>query len=122
MRFTRHLVALSLLFTFFDLTTATAAEKGWFGLGVSVEVEGFSFNPTLQAITIAKVIPSSPAAAAGLVSGDQIIEIQGHTVPGAKAKEVKAAMQQTVGASLRLKVKHGTAEPKAVTLIAVAKP
>lgn len=122
-RLTRYLHALTLVTALAFTDAAHAAEqKGWFGLGVNVEVEGISLNPTLQSITIAKVIPSSPAAAAGLTAGDQIVEIQGMAIPGAKAKEVKAAMQQTVGSLLRLRVKHGATEPRAFTLIAVAKP
>jgi C-terminal processing protease CtpA/Prc len=122
---TRHLHTLTLLALLSTALLASAADdknKGWFGLTVSAAVEGTSFNPALQSITIAKVMPSSPAAAAGLVAGDQIVEIQGMTIPGATAKEVRGAMHQNVGASLHLTVKHGAAEPKVVTLIAVAKP
>jgi C-terminal processing protease CtpA/Prc len=120
MRHTRHLHTLVLLAAF---SIADAAdEKGWFGLEVSVEIEGISFNPTLHAARIAKVLPSSPAAAAGLTAADLIVEVEGLVVSGAKARDLKAAMHKAVGESLRLKVKHGTAEPRAVTLVAIAKP
>jgi len=103
-------------------SASAAGEKGWFGLGVKVEGDSFSFNPTLEKITVTKVMPSSPAAAAGLTAGDLLVEIQGLPIPGAKARDLKAAMNQSVGASLRLKVKHGDGEPRAITLVAVAKP
>jgi C-terminal processing protease CtpA/Prc len=102
--------------------TSGADEKGWFGVEVSVEIEGISFNPSLHAATIKRVLPSSPAAAAGLTAGDLIVEIQGLIIPGAKARDLKAAMHKAVGETLRLKVKHGTAEPRSITLVAVAKP
>ncbi len=114
------------LFAAFSLAIAPiasgAGEKGWFGLEVGVEIEGFSFNPTLHAARIAKVLPSSPAAAAGLTAGDLIVEIQGFVIPGAKARDLKAAMHQAVGESLRLKVRHGTVEPRSLILVAIAKP
>ena len=125
MQHPRRLHTLTLLTAFYLAISPLAVgadEKGWFGLEVSVEIEGFSFNPTLHAARIAKVLPSSPAAAAGLTPGDLIVEIQGFVIPGVKARDLKAAMHQAVGESLRLKVKHGTADPHAVTLVAIAKP
>ena len=98
-----------------------AGEKGWFGFSVSVDAEGFSFNPTLRAIKIQEVVPSSPAAAAGLASGDFVIEVQGITVAGAKADALKAAMQKAVGETLRLRVKRGSSEVQEVSLVAVLK-
>jgi C-terminal processing protease CtpA/Prc len=114
------------LLAVFSLTVAPLAcgadEKGWFGFEVSVEIEGISFNPTLHAAKIAKVLPSSPAAAAGLTVGDLIVEIQSLVIPGAKARDLKTAMHKSVGESLHFKVKHGTAEPHSVTLVAIVKP
>ena len=125
MQYTRRLYILVLLAAL-SLAIAPLAfaadEKGWFGLEVSVEIEGISFNPTLHAARIAKVLPSSAAAAAGLTAGDLIVEVEGLVVSGAKARDLKAAMHKGVGESLRLKVKHGTAEPRTVMLVAIAKP
>lgn len=125
MQYTRRLHILVLLAAL-SLAIAPLAfgadENGWFGLEVSCEIEGISFNPVLHAARIAKVLPSSPAAAAGLTAGDLIIEVEGLVVSGAKARDLKAAMHKAVGESFRLKVKHGTAEPHSVTLVAIAKP
>ena len=115
--------ALLLVFCFLVGSVASGANvEGWFGLGISVEIESFSFSPTLHAIKITKVFPSSPAAAAGLAEGERIVEIQGMAIPGAKAKEVKSAMHHVIGESLHLKVVHGSEKPRSVTLIAIAAP
>ena len=120
MRPTQLISALILLVT---ISSAKASdEKGWFGLEVKIEIEGIAFNPVLHSATITKIAPSSPAAAAGLVVGDSFVEIQGQPIPGAKARDLKEALHQTVGSSLHLRVKHGSADPHAVTLVAIAKP
>jgi C-terminal processing protease CtpA/Prc len=98
-----------------------ARENGWFGFAVSVEVEG-SLSPTLRAAKIESVVPSSPAAVAGLVVGDAIVEVQGIVVAGAKAKVVRDAMQKSVGETLRLMITRGSSPPRTVTLTAAAKP
>ncbi len=97
-------------------------EKGWFGMAVSVDAEGISLNPTIRSIKVVSVVPKSPAATAGLVAGDSIVEAQGVTVAGAKADVLKAAMQKAVGEALHLKVRRGTTGSREVTLIAISKP
>jgi C-terminal processing protease CtpA/Prc len=97
-------------------------EKGWFGLAMSIDIQGTVLNPTLNTITIQSVAPHSPAASAGLVSGDLILEIEGIVVAGAKPEPIKVAMQKAVGESLRLKLKHGSDAPRDVSLTAAAKP
>lgn len=97
-------------------------EKGWFGFAVSVDVEGFSLNPTLRTAKIETVIPSSPADIAGLLPGDLIVEAQGVTVAGAKAEVLKTAVQRAVGEQLQLKIQRGSSAARVVVLTAVAKP
>jgi C-terminal processing protease CtpA/Prc len=101
--------------------TVGAAEKGWFGLAISVDADG-AFNPTLRSITIVKVFPSSPAALAGLAPGDAVLEIQGIVVAGTKADVLKSAMQRSVGETLRMKIQRGGAEMREVSMVAVRKP
>jgi predicted metalloprotease with PDZ domain len=114
-----------LLFTAIAVSLASpnfaATEKGWFGLGFSADVDGV-FNPTLRSITVTSVVPSSPAAQAGLAPGDAVLEIQGIVVAGAKPDLLRAALQKSVGETLRLRVKHGTAETREVSMVAVGKP
>ena len=99
-----------------------AAEKGWFGFALNIDAEGFSLNPKLRSIKIDKIFPASPAAKAGLASGDMILEIEGIAVEGAKADTLKAAIQKSVGETLRLKIKHGADASHDISLIAAPKP
>ena len=67
-------------------------------------------------------MPASPAAQAGIQDGDEVIEVAGRVVAGAKAKEVVALAQKEVGQSLQLKVRRPAGETRALTLVAVKKP
>ena len=61
---------------------AAAADRGWFGLSVNIEADGESDNARVHTVTIVKVTPDSPAAQAGLASGDIILEADGTPLPG----------------------------------------
>jgi C-terminal processing protease CtpA/Prc len=112
------LIAAALLFSPWG---AHAAEKGWFGFALAIDADGI-LNPRLRSIKIDKIFPASPAANAGLSTGDMIVEIEGIAVEGAKADTLKTAMQKSVGETLRLKIKHGTDTSQDVSLIAATKP
>jgi C-terminal processing protease CtpA/Prc len=103
-------------------TSLHAAEKGWFGFALNIDAEGVSLNPKLRSIKIERIVSASPAANAGLASGDMILEIEGITVEGAKADTLKAAIQKSAGETLRLKIKHGADAPHDISLIAAPKP
>jgi C-terminal processing protease CtpA/Prc len=98
-----------------------AADKGWFGFSLAIDADGI-LNPRLRTIKIDKIFPASPAANAGLSTGDMIVEIEGIPVEGAKADTLKTAMQKSVGETLRLKIKHGADASQDVALIAAPKP
>jgi C-terminal processing protease CtpA/Prc len=112
------LVAAALLFSPLG---SHAAEKGWFGFALAIDADGI-LNPKLRSIKIDKIFPASPAAKAGLSAGDMIVEIEGIAVEGAKADALKAAMQKSVGETLRIKIKRGADAPQDVSLIAGPKP
>jgi C-terminal processing protease CtpA/Prc len=101
---------------------AWSAEPGWFGLSVRVRVATFSLNPTLRTVTIEDVAPSSPAAGAGLASGDVVLQIQGIAIAGTKANVLRNAMQKSVGEPLQVRFQHGSEAPRDVVLIAAPKP
>ena len=113
-----------LLFTVmaFTGTIVVAGEKGWFGFAMAIDLEGAPLDPKLRTIKVESIVPSSPAAFAGLTPGDLVLEIEGITVAGANAATVKAAMQRSVGESLHLKIKHGADAPRDVVLTAAPKP
>ena len=102
--------------------TVFAGEKGWFGFGVAVKVEGFILNPTLSSVTVDTVEAHSPAAGKGIAIGDEITQLENTDVPGHKAWDLKALMQKSVGESLHLKLKRPNGEIYSVTLVAVKRP
>lgn len=99
-----------------------AADPGYLGFAVTVDIESSSLNPTLRTLRIDQVTPGSPAAKAGLVAGDLILEVQGIVVAGAQGDTVKAAMQKSVGETLSLRIKHGSAGPVEALITAAARP
>jgi C-terminal processing protease CtpA/Prc len=100
---------------------AFAGERGYLGFGIAVDGEGFFENPIPVAVTIDRVTPGSPAAAAGLVVGDRIVEIEGRQVKGAYARDLKPYLEREVGQAVRLVIQKDSGELKPVTLVAAPK-
>ncbi len=98
-----------------------AGERGYFGFGITVDGEGVLWNPTLRSVKIESVAPKSPAALAGLVSGDEIVEVAGKVVVGAKGNDLKANIGKDIGESLQMKLRRANGEVAVVTLVAAAK-
>lgn len=101
-------------------SAAHAGELGGFGFNAAVSVNGV-FSPTLAAVKITKVNPSSAADKAGIKVGDEIIEIDGHKVPGAKASEIQPLMAKEVGQTIAMKLKRESGETISVQMIATPK-
>ena len=88
------------------LGQAVHAAEAKVGLSISVEGEGFVFNPVVSKIIVVGVEPGSLAATAGIVKGDQITSIEGKPVQGRRASELKAYMVFGAGESRTLVVRH----------------
>lgn len=101
--------------------TAWAGERGYFGFGFSLDAEGVFWNPTLRSVKIERVAPQSPAAAAGLIAGDEVVEVAGRVVAGAKGKEIQAHIEKDIGESVQMKVRHANGETAVVTMVAAAR-
>ncbi|MFN2475823.1 MAG: PDZ domain-containing protein [Chthoniobacterales bacterium] len=113
---------LATFLTLAILTGAQAApEKGYFGFKLGAETTGFPLNPTVKRVVIKSVVPDSPAAG-HLEVGDEIIEAEGHAVPGAKALQLKPIMQKSPGETVHLKLKRANGESYSVNLTAVKRP
>jgi C-terminal processing protease CtpA/Prc len=110
--------ATALLLSAFALA-ATAGQHGLMGFSMKVETEGFFLNPTLKSVHVDRVLPGSPAARAGMTAGDEIVQVEGHTVVGAKAMELKPYMQREVGEMTHLLIRKPNGSESAVTLTAV---
>jgi C-terminal processing protease CtpA/Prc len=98
--------------------SAIAGEKGYLGVALSVEGEGFFLNPTLKSIKIEKVTPNSPAARAGIEAGDFLVEIEGKKIAGAKANELKPYLEREVGQRVHLAVKKNSGDVKQLEVVA----
>jgi C-terminal processing protease CtpA/Prc len=103
-------------------STGQAADKGYLGIAIAVDGEGAFWNPTLKSVKVAKVVPLSPAALAGIVQGDLIVEIEGKQVAGAKANDLKPYLERSVGQQLKLLVKSANGETRPVEVMAGPRP
>ena len=99
-----------------------SAGSGWVGLSISVSGSGVFWNPTVTSIMITEVIPDSPAALEHLSAGDQILEIDGIPVVGAKGSLLRSKMKREVGELLHLKLQRKSGEAYFATLKAAKKP
>ena len=100
---------------------SAADDKGFIGIGIAVDADGF-FNPTVNAVTVSKVTPGSPAAAQGIAIGDTVVEYEGVVVKGRKARELEPLMQRPVGKTVKMRLKRPNGELYDVALVAVRKP
>ena len=76
------------------------------GFAVSVEGGGFFLNPVVTKILVTEVQKASLAEAVGMRAGDIIIKIQGQTVAGRRAWELRSWMNFNPGETRILRVQH----------------
>ena len=115
----RHLQLLLAAFALLFSVAASAGETGFVGFGILVDLEGFFLNQTLKTVTVNKVVPESPAEKAGLAVGDQIVEVEGMKVQGAKAYDLKPYLDVDVGKTVKMVIKKASGQLRAVSLTAV---
>lgn len=72
----KRLTLLLALAVAFNCATLLASDSGGIGLKVDVKASGF-FKPTIDSAKVAEVVSGSPASAAGVAVGDNIIAIDG---------------------------------------------
>ena len=94
---------------------------GTFGFAIDVDGEGFFLNPTLRTVTIKSVVPGRPAATAGIKPGDQIVEVEGRPVLGAKAGDLQPLLKKNVGETLALRLRKPSGDLYVVSLVAAPK-
>lgn len=75
------------------------------GFSVAVNKESF-FSTTVSNVTVTKVTPDSQAQVAGVAPGDEIIKIQGTTVPGNSALKLSSYMDFVPGVPKRITFKR----------------
>jgi predicted metalloprotease with PDZ domain len=101
---------------------AFGGERGFFGFAPNVTTGGFVLNPTVQGIVIARVVPGSPAARAGILAGDEVLKVEDTVVRGAKALALHGMIEKDVGQTLRATLRHAGGAVYSVSMVAVARP
>jgi C-terminal processing protease CtpA/Prc len=100
---TRIAVAFMLLLVFASPSHAADQKLGFV---TQVEGEGFFLNPVVKNILVTEVTKGSVADAAGMRAGDQIIQIEGQSVAGRRARELQPFMKLNPGETRTLRLKH----------------
>lgn len=81
------------------------AETPKLGLTITVDGDGI-LNPVVKTISVTKVEKASLAEAAGIVGGDEIVQIEGQPVAGRRARDLQSLMKFDAGETRTLRVKH----------------
>jgi membrane-associated protease RseP (regulator of RpoE activity) len=100
---TRIAVAFILLLVFVHPSHAAGQKLGF---AVDVEGEGFFLNPIVKKIIVTEVAKGSLAEAAGMRAGDQIIQIEGQSVAGRRAWELRPFMKLNPEETRTFRLKH----------------
>jgi C-terminal processing protease CtpA/Prc len=87
-------------------SSGSQAVEAKVGIAITVEGEGFFLNPIVSKIRVKEVEKPSLAEAAGIVAGDEIIQIDGQPVAGKRALDLKAYMKFNPGETRTLRLKH----------------
>lgn len=97
-------------------------ERGVFGIKLSLSVSGF-FKPVVRSATLIEVQPGLPAAGAGIVAGDQVLEVDGLAIPGARAADLAPlARGKRPGEAVDLQLQRRDGSVYRARLTAVERP
>ena len=96
-------IAFALLFLFAPLSGAAEQKLGFV---TEVYGEGFFLNPLVTKILVTEVSKGSLAEAAGMRTGDLIVQIEGQTIAGRRAFELQRFMKLNAGETRSLRVRH----------------
>jgi len=104
------------------LTPASAAERAWYGFHIKPNTSGFPLNPVVTSVVIDKIKSNSPADAQNMHVGDEIIEAEGKTVPGARALQLISLLTKQPGDWLHLRLRRPDGASYAVLIQGIKKP
>jgi carboxyl-terminal processing protease len=87
-------------------------EGSFTGIGVSVEIDRET-----RRLKVLAPLPGSPAYAAGILPGDQVLEVDGKSTEGMNRDQAIEALQGRPGTSVTLSILHRNAEePVSITI------
>lgn len=86
------------------------------GFSLQVQADGF-FSPVIVKVLVKVVEPGSPAQAAGLAPGDELLRVDGVTVPGAAASEIRPHMEFVPGKAKKLAFRRPGGQEYEATLV-----
>jgi carboxyl-terminal processing protease len=87
-------------------------EGSFTGIGVSVEID-----PETRRLKVLAPLPGSPAYAAGILPGDQVMEVDGKSTEGMTRDQAVEALQGRPGTAVTLSILHRNAdEPVSITI------
>jgi C-terminal processing protease CtpA/Prc len=98
-------VAVAFILLFACAPAGQAAEAK-LGFSVKVEGEGFFLNPVIIKIIVDEVTKGSIADANGVKVGDLILQVNGRTVVGRRALELRSLMKMDPGETRTFRLKH----------------
>ena len=98
---------------------AKTKTHGWAGLEFDkVKAD----DGTVKKLKVTRVVPGSPAEAAGFAVGDVVVAINGHPIAKGKKKEMKAAFKPGNKATYTVARKKGEAWEKQDIAVTLASP
>ena len=100
----------------------SASKKQLFEEGISKQFGGVGFlvelDPKTKQLTVANPLPGKPAALAGILRGDKILKIDGHSTQGMSQNDAIERMRGLPKTSVTLTVLHpGQSQPADVTIV-----
>ena len=102
----RKVTAIRWAIVFSLLLAHSAGAEQKLGFVTQVEGEGFFLNPIVTKILVTEVTKGSLAEAAGMKAGDQIIQIEGQSIAGKRATELRPFMKLNPGETRKLRLRH----------------
>ena len=118
----KNLSLVGALVLYLAAGTSHAADKAWYGFRLKVNGSGFALNPVVTSVIVQSIVPDTPAANAHIQIGDEIVEAEGKTVPGARALSLRPLLTKQAGEVLHLRFKRANGETYSAVLTGIKKP
>jgi C-terminal processing protease CtpA/Prc len=103
-RIAPRIIALLALLLVFTQRSQAADQK--LGFVTQVYGEGFFLNPIVTKIVVTEVSKGSLAESAGMRAGDQIIQVEGQTIAGKRALDLRSFIKLDPGETRNFRLKH----------------